>query len=86
MPPRRKPGILEKLAVPSADHIVRVLPEGIYIKRKSQSREAHARFQEVVRTAFEHNGEGYTVSEPQPNKQYGGYSHLLLLRTPASKG
>ena len=77
---RRKVSILEKLAVPSADHIVRVLPDGIYIRRKSQSREGHARFQEVARMAFEHNGEGYTISEPQTNKRYGGYSHLLLLR------
>ena len=80
-----KVDILEKLSVPSTDHIVRVLTDGIYIRRKSQSREGHARFQEVARMAFEHNGEGYTISEPQPNKRYGGYSHLLLLRLGAGR-
>jgi hypothetical protein len=82
----QKAGVLKKLAVPSADHTVRVLPDGIYIKRKSQGREAHERFQRIVRMAFEHDGEGYTISDPQTNKQYGGYAHLLLLRVaPASK-
>ena len=76
----QKLGILQKLSVPSSDHIVRVLPDGIYIKRKSQSQEAHDRFQRIVRMAFEHDGEGYTISEPKPNKKLGGYSHLLLLK------
>jgi hypothetical protein len=85
----QKSGILETLAVPSPDHIVRVLPDGIYIKRKSQGRLGHERFQRIVRIAFEHDGQGYTISEPQTNKQYGGYSHLLLLRvapTPKKDG
>jgi hypothetical protein len=58
--------------VPSENHRVRVLPEGIYIQRKSQSREAHARFQHIFRTVFEHDGEGYTIHDPRPNKLYGG--------------
>jgi len=36
--------------------------------------------------AFEHDGQGYTISEPQPNKKYGGYFQLLLKPTKKPSG
>ena len=75
--------VYEHLSVPSPDHRVKINKTSIQLFPTDEvSAEARHRFQRVVRTAIEHDGQGYKVEfgPPHAASRYGLYDTLVLVR------